>query len=194
MKILHITNNLGSGGAEKLLQQIIPIQQKNNNEIELLLLTNKGNVFNINNIKIYSINKGIYSWKNIFIIRRYLKKDYDIVHCHLFPTQYWVIFASLFLKKKTKLIFTEHSTNNKRRNNILFKNIERFIYRKYNKVISITKKVENNLTNWVGKNNITSTVIENGIDINKFYNAKKYNKTDIEKKIKEKKYITNDDR
>lgn len=39
MKILYIINNLGSGGAEKLIEQALPLFKKNIN-VELLALIN----------------------------------------------------------------------------------------------------------------------------------------------------------
>lgn len=42
MKILHIINTLNTGGAERLLTNILPIMKEQGNEVHLLLL-NKTN-------------------------------------------------------------------------------------------------------------------------------------------------------
>ena len=45
MRILHIINNLGSGGAEKLIEQLVPLMNKEPNvQADVLLLTDVGNV------------------------------------------------------------------------------------------------------------------------------------------------------
>lgn len=153
MKILHIINNLGSGGAEKLIEQTLPIMNKEENiEVELLLLTKENNVFEKKikdaGIKINIIGtKNIYNPLNIMSIRRFIKNnDFDIVHAHLFPVIYWTSLAakSLF-NKKFILFLTEHNTHNKRRNHFFFRPIEKFIYDEFDKIISISQKTESNL-------------------------------------------------
>ena len=78
MKILHIINNLGSGGAEKLIEESLPLM--NNIEgvdINVLLLTDENNVFD-KTLKEYGINvdivpiKKLYSPKNMFYTRKYI--------------------------------------------------------------------------------------------------------------------------
>lgn len=46
MRVLQIISNLGAGGAEKLVEQFVPIMnEKENLHVDILLLTDKGNVF-----------------------------------------------------------------------------------------------------------------------------------------------------
>ena len=45
MKILHIINNLNTGGAEKLLVETLPLYEKKNIEVDLLLLSKKESPF-----------------------------------------------------------------------------------------------------------------------------------------------------
>lgn len=188
IKILHIINDLGSGGAEKLIEETLPIMKKNHNvNVEILLLSKKNNVFysklKQNNIKINVIGTdNIYNFLNLFSIRKFIKKNnFDIIHSHLFPTIYWVSLASMTLiNKKYKLILTEHSTNNRRRSYNFFRLIDKFIYNEYDKVISISKNTQDNLLNWLKlEENNKFTIIENGIDISKFNNAKPYQKNEI---------------
>src|SRR6056297_1078254 len=115
MRVLHVINDLSSGGAEKLLEESLPLYKKHGVEVELLVINNKNNVYEKNlidnNIKIYSLNKfKIRNPLNIFlIIKVIIEGDFDIVHSHLFPAKYWVSIASIFLRmKKFKNITTEH--------------------------------------------------------------------------------------
>jgi hypothetical protein len=87
MKILHIINNLGSGGAEKLIEDTLPIMNKKEDiELEVLLLTDKNNVFaeslKKQGIKINVIGTdNIYSPTNIISIRKFIKKTSIIMIC-----------------------------------------------------------------------------------------------------------------
>ena len=46
MRIIHIINSLSSGGAEKLIEECVPIMNDRDGvEVEVLLLTDKKNVF-----------------------------------------------------------------------------------------------------------------------------------------------------
>lgn len=189
MKVLQIINNLGSGGAEKLLESLVPLlNARNNVEVDVLLLTDKKNVYeNImreNNVNIYIIPyNNIYDPRNVFAIRKYLiKRKYDIVHSHLFPTQYWVAFASLFLKNKIKFITTEHSTNNRRRTKKYLRILEKLMYSRYNRIISISTTAQNNLLDWIKPKDErlgSYTVIENGINLDRIKEAKPYDKREL---------------
>ena len=188
IKILHIINNLGSGGAEKLIEDTLPILHKKENlEVELLLLTDKNNVFaeslKKQGVEINVIGtKNIYSPTNIFSIRRFIKNnDFDIIHAHLFPTLYWTALATkTLLNKKFNLILTEHNTRNGRRAHFFFRPVEKFIYNEYDKVVSISQKTEDNLIDWLGvKKNNKFTIVENGIDTQKFNEAEAYSKEEL---------------
>ncbi|MFJ8257595.1 glycosyltransferase [Peribacillus asahii] len=194
MKVLHIINNLGSGGAEKLIEEFLPLMNKVEGiEAEVLLLTNKNNVFDNglreNFIEVEVIRrKKIGSPLNIFDIRRHIVKGkYDIVHAHLFPTNYWTSIASkLIFNRRPKFVLTEHSTHNRRREKFYFKYIDRFIYSSFDKIISISQKTQENLISWVDprqKNSVKFIVIENGINLNRFFEAKPYCKSEINRKF-----------
>lgn len=189
IKVLHIIPSLYAGGAEKLIEESLPIMKNNYNiDVEVLLLTDRGNVFDKklkeNNIKInVSPHKKIRSIKNIFYILEHIKRNhYDIVHSHLFPCNYWASLVSkLIFKNKPKLVTTEHSTHNKRRNKFYFKPVEKFIYYSYDTVISISEGTQQNLVNWIKpKCKDKFVVIENGINLENFINAEPYKKSDLD--------------
>jgi glycosyltransferase involved in cell wall biosynthesis len=82
-----------------------------------------------------------------------------------------VPFAKLLSNAKCILITTEHSTNNRRRDIVFFKYLDKFIYSKYSAIISISTKATELLTNFI-KQNINVYTIENGIDIIEFSQIK----------------------
>lgn len=172
MKILHITNALSSGGVTTLLLEILPFLAKEN-EVSLLLLGENTEKYllddRLKNVKVTFLNqKSFYSIKNIFKIRKIIKEN-DITHTHLFPTQYIVFLATLFLNKK--IITTEHGTWNKRRKYFIFKIIEKLIYKKYSKIIAVSEETKKNLIAWIGMEEKIIT-IPNGIDLEKYKNGK----------------------
>ena len=170
MKILHIISSLEIGGAQKLLTDILPLINTIQNNVELLVIENRENAFSsilkTNKIQIHSLNLKYNNPLSIIKIRSFLK-HYDIIHVHLFPTLYFVAIASIGLK--SNLIYTEHSTYNRRRYKKWLRNIEKFIYSKYKKIISISPTTQENLLLWLQENhNPKFIVINNGIDLEKF--------------------------
>lgn len=190
MKILQFITNLTSGGAEKLVYDTSLKLKEKGHEVDILVLFNKNN-FYIEDLEKLGINVTSLSYNSRFSIFNIIKifkilkaKDYDVVHTHLFPTLYFSGIASIFFKK-IKFIYTEHSTNNKRRNKIFFKIIEKIIYSRFDKIICISKDVENSLRKHIGNKNNRIIQIDNGVDIKKYSNAKYILRESIHPEIKE---------
>lgn len=171
MKILHYINNLGSGGAEKLLTDIIPEMEKQGNTVHVLIANGNQNfqkyveLLNNKNIEVNEIGTSFYNPFQIISLIKFIKRNnIDIVHAHLFPTQYWLAIASVFISKKVKLIKTEHSVFNERKNYKFLRPIEKWIYSRYSTTIAITDKVKENLQGWIGKSCPIIT-IKNGVNL-----------------------------
>ncbi|MDD1596977.1 glycosyltransferase [Riemerella anatipestifer] len=185
MKILHVINSLSTGGAEKLIVETLPLLGENKDlEVELLLLNGSETPFykelaSNPAIKIHFLSKGsVYNPLLIFKLIPFVNR-YDIIHVHLFPAQYFVVLAKFISFSKAKLIFTEHSTSNRRLQNPKYKWIEQFIYHKYSKIICITEGVRSELKRCLNIPNRKLKVIQNGINIDKIGKEKSYKKTDL---------------
>lgn len=177
MKILHYINNLGSGGAEKLLTDILPLMNERRNEIHLIFCNDKRNVEGFSRIldeagiKITNFNTSFYNPFQVFKLIRIVRKEkFDIVHAHLFPTQYWLGLASYFFSKKTVLIKTEHSVFNERKDYAVLRPVEKVIYGRYRKIIGITEQVSDNLKNWLNIDQKIVT-INNGVNLKQIREA-----------------------
>ncbi|MDR3056675.1 MAG: glycosyltransferase [Prevotella sp.] len=185
MTIQHVITSLHTGGAEKLLLDSIPFYKKLGLEVDLLLLNGADSIF-LNTLKdmdichVYSLGKGIvYNPLFIFKIIPFFKK-YDIIHSHLFPTLYWVALAKCLSMSSCKLMYTEHSTHNKRRNKLYLKLPEKIIYNQYKKIIAISDHTKINLLQWIGyQNEKKIEVIENGIDTSLYSQALPYNRESL---------------
>ncbi len=190
MKVLHVINDLNAGGAERLLLDTLPVyNQYDNVKADLLLLSDKKNVFD-SQIKKAGINifvckkRNIKSILNIFYIRRFIiQGQYDIVHVHLFPSNYFVSLArKLILNKNLILIASEHNTHNRRRKYKIFRIIDKFIYKEFDYIISVSTKTELNLQNWLNtpptkKNKFK--VVENAVNVQKFHDASPYTQENL---------------
>jgi glycosyltransferase involved in cell wall biosynthesis len=177
MKVLQIINNLATGGAEKLILEIVPLINKKKVICDVLVINGIEYPFlkklkQLNVCKIYSITNGsIYNPINIFKLIKYLKK-YDIIHVHLFPALYYVAIAKLISFSSCKLIFTEHSTSNKRIRNKVFMYFDKLFYKPYSKIITISEKVDNTIKKHLNYNNNKFILIKNGVNLNSINEAR----------------------
>lgn len=184
MKILQIINSLETGGAEKLLLESLPLYNKPGIQMDILTINGSDYPFMkelkaLNCCTIYSLGeKSVYNPLHIFQIIPYLKK-YEIVHVHLFPSQYWVVIAKLISFSKTKLVFTEHSTSNKRIQSSWLKYIDRFIYKKYSKIVCITPKVLDVVKKHTKLPDNKLAIVLNGVNVSKYRNAEPLAKDDF---------------
>jgi len=175
MKVLHVINNLGSGGAEKMLIDFINYQK--DNEIDVLLLVDNKISYSLPsefNYKVLSKTNKRFSFIKLYKLYKFIRKNnYDIIHAHLFPTQYYVALVKLFLGNNIKIITTEHNTTNNRRKNWLFRQIDIFIYSIYDKIIFISEGVKEQFIKDFHKFKNKGIVIPNGINLTEYYKIKK---------------------
>ena len=187
MKVLQFIDSLSAGGAEKLLVNSVIKYREMGIDVDILLLKGGESPFlgilECNpEIKVFSFGEknNVYSPLNILKVYRFLK-NYDIIHVHLFPSLYWAAFADIIkIKKNYKLVFTEHNTTNRRRSKAIFKIIDKLVYSRYNKIITISDSVDVNLKSHLG-NSFNSKFIKiyNGIDLKEINEAIPYSKKDI---------------
>lgn len=176
MKILHVITSLNTGGAEKLMVDLLPRLRDLGNEVELLIFdgtrTSFYNELEQNGIKIHhlSIGGNVYKPFNIFKLTNYLK-HYDIIHTHNTACQYFAPFAKIISFAKCKLVTTEHSSSNRRRKHNWFRIIDRWMYNRYKRVICISDQTEINIKEYLKSDNSNICTIYNGVNISRFENA-----------------------
>jgi len=185
MKVVHIINSMATGGAEKLLTDAIPHLNDKGVHTDLLLLDGSPHPFlqtltATSNYTIYILSNGrtVYNPLLIFKIIPFLKK-YDIAHVHLFPALYFVAIAKLVSFSTIKLVFTEHSTTNNRRGILFYQWTDKFMYRQYSVLITISTEVKLFLKKHLGRTRSTFRTINNGVDVSKFQNAPKAQRNDF---------------
>lgn len=174
MKILHVINDLSYGGAQSLLSDFLCVQKQEGEDVAVLCLveSSSGFVDKLKNarIPVYTISTGsVYNPLLIVKVAKFFR-DFDIVHSHLFPANYWVGFAKIISFSKTPLITTEHSTHNRRRNHWILKNVDKFVYKYlYNITVCCSDKAFETFIAAYPK--VCSLSIPNGINIARFKNA-----------------------
>lgn len=177
MKVLHIIPTLGSGGAEKMLIDIIKEMVKQDITCELAILTSKENFFEEELLKLnisyyYGPTKKVYDIRNIFFIKELIKNNhYDYIHTHLFSPQLFTPIAIKLAKKNIPLITTEHSTHNRRREIQLFKQVDNWIYKQYKGIVAITEETKKAINIYLPYTKEKTIVIENGINLSNYKNA-----------------------
>lgn len=186
MKVLQVIDTLvRGGGAEKFaLDLSIALNKIDDVEVVVLSIVTPSNndyveILKAKGIKHYVLSSKLRSPNNVRALKLFVEDgDFDVVHVHLFPALYFAALAKTISKKKVKLVYTEHSTTNKRRKNKIFRLTDRFIYRIYDALIGISKKVKLNLDKHLSSNFVQ--VINNGIDIANIQAAPSANIRDVE--------------
>ena len=171
MKILHVITSLSTGGAEHLMVDLLPHLRELGIDVELVVFKSKKTEFwkqlERAGIKIhgFSEKESVYNLKHILRLKK-LIEGFDVVHTHNTACQYF----TAIVKKNIYLVTTEHSTSTRRRNYKIFRYIDRWMYKMYDKIICIAEPSEQSLRNYIGDNYPIIT-IHNGIDVGRFINA-----------------------
>ena len=169
MKVLHVISCLTIGGGQRVITTLLP---KLNEQIDVTLLVYKRvntkfeeDIINAG-VKIISMDiDSLYNPRAVFAMKE-IFKNLDIVHAHLFPTVYWASLAARGLN--IKLVYTEHSTSNNRRSKPYLRPIERFIYSRFDSIISISPSTELALKKWIGADCSSFCTVCNGVNPSKF--------------------------
>ena len=171
MKILHIITSLRTGGAEKLMVDLLPRLKEMGYQIDLLLLDGTDTPFRRDiegaGINVYDLGKGgsVYSPIKLLKLIPFLKK-YDIVHTHNTASQLFAAIGSIIYK--SILCTTEHNTTNRRRNWKWYTRIDRWMYNRYQHIIAISDQTKLHLKTYLRDLIPPITTIPNGIDTSKY--------------------------
>ena len=172
MRILHVITSLRTGGAERLMVDMLPRMKAKGHEVDLCVFDGVRTPFyeelGSKGVRVIPLGHSVYSLVNLFKLIP-LMRGYDIVHSHNTACQYFVAIASLFLK--CKIYTTEHNTSNRRRN-IWWLMSDRWMYGRYEKVVCISELTKKNLLQHIGDSfEKKCVIIYNGIDITAFANS-----------------------
>ena len=177
MKILHVITSLRTGGAERLMVDILPRLKNNGIDVDLCVFDGLDTPFKRElsnhgvNIIDFGIGHSVYSLSNLWKLACLLhKKRYDIIHTHNTACQLFAAIGSVLCS--VVLCTTEHTTSNRRRGWKWYAAVDRWMYGRYKKVICISDKTETALRECIPNFNTPTITIYNGIDVSKFELAK----------------------
>ena len=190
MRVLHIITSLNIGGAEKLMVDLLPKLNEKGVESELLVFVGNRTMFyeqlERDNVKIHIFAErgSVYSPKHIFKLYRFLKQNrFDIIHTHNTAPQIFIALVSSFIP--SKFVTTEHSTDNRRRTLRWYKSVDRWMYRQYDRVISISDAAEANLRDYLQFKNASDkfVTVYNGVDVSRFEKSQSGHQSYGQKKV-----------
>lgn len=173
MKLLHVITSLRTGGAEKLMVDLLPRMRAKGYEVDLCVFNGIRTPFYEElehlGVKVIPLGRSVYSFLHIFKLIKLLQQ-YDVVHTHNTACQYYVAVANLFVHRR--IYTTEHNTTNRRRNWV-WKLLDRWMYRQYEKIVCISELTRDNLVQHIGKDFLKDCmIIYNGIDL-KYFSAQR---------------------
>ena len=166
MRILHVITSLRTGGAERLMVDMLPRMKAKGHEVDLCVFDGVRTPFyeelGSKGVRVIPLGHSVYSLVNLFKLIP-LMRGYDIVHSHNTACQYFVAIASFF--SKCKIYTTEHNTSNRRRN-VWWRMLDRWMYGRYEKVVCISELTKKNLIQHIGCSfEDNCAIIYNGIDL-----------------------------
>uniref|UniRef100_A0AB33J0G9 Glycosyltransferase n=1 Tax=Prevotella sp. GTC17259 TaxID=3236795 RepID=A0AB33J0G9_9BACT len=175
MRILQVITSLLIGGAEHLVVQLTKKLRIQGIETDVCLFYGERTSFydelEATGCKIYSLSdkENYYDVRHIPRLRR-IMRGYDIVHTHNSAPQIFVVLANIGLGKK--LVTTEHSTNNRKREHPQYSFIDKWMYYRYDSTVCISDIAQEKLSSYLHQPKNGIIVINNGVDVVAYYQAK----------------------
>lgn len=169
--VLHVITSLRTGGAEKLMVDLLPRLQAMGNEVEIVVFDGLRTPFYEElehlGVKIHSFNVegSVYNPLHILRLRR-LMKEADVVHTHNTSPQLFAAVANIGVG--ARLITTEHNTSNRRRGKSWLKPFDCWMYKQYERIVCISDQAAENLGHYLPDIADKLRTIYNGIDISRF--------------------------
>ncbi len=176
LKVLHVITSLRTGGAERLMVDLLPRLRERGLVVELAVLdgtqTDFYSALEALGIRIHVLGMGVramHSPRCIPALRR-LMRQFDVIHTHNTPCQFFVAIASVGMKQAPKLVTTEHNTTNTRRNIPWLRRLDSWMYSRYTEIIGVSQSTTQALIDYLPQLPHCLT-INNGIVVTKFQEA-----------------------
>lgn len=177
MKILHVITFLSdAGGAEKLMESLLPVMKNKNIDVSIAVLAELGSenerIIRENGIEIIRIGSGSSLYNPVKMLKLIpIMRKFDVVHTHLTAPFFYAAFNRLFCK--AKLVNTIHNTDSKCRHYPILRLLEKWALNRYDALIACSNEAEVALRQFMGDTNKYILTVNNGVNLSKFTNAVK---------------------
>lgn len=173
MKVLQVISSLGTGGAEKFVVQLVPALRAQGVDTSVLVIDRHRSIYHdeleaagVLDTRHLDLDKYYNPWAMVRMLRHL--GGYDLIHTHLFPTQYWAVASALLRTPRTPLVTTEQNTTNRRRSIAFFKWFDKHVYRRYSAVVTVSPVAQEFLENYIASDRTRVLTIPNAIDLRRF--------------------------
>ena len=163
MKVLQVVTSLQTGGAEMVAVELAKHSLEYGHTTAVLSLIDGDGLpkqrADEYGISTFTLNSRLFSLQSIREFKRVVS-DYDVVHLHLWQSLYLAVLARL----QQPILFTEHSTHNRRQNYRWARPFERLAYAKAQTIIGCGVDVSEKLSGYLASMGTPREVvtIENG--------------------------------
>ena len=180
MRILQVITSLKIGGAEHVVVHLVKLLRQRGHKVDVVVFNGEETSFTdelkATGCKIFNLGHGFYDLRYIGRLRKVMR-DYDIIHTHNSSPQFFAVIANIGLGKV--LVTTEHNTDNRKRHCWAMAKVDRWMYKKYDRIITISNQAETNLRQYLSNSSNHPALgrivtILNGVDVSSIYRAKAY--------------------
>jgi sugar transferase (PEP-CTERM/EpsH1 system associated) len=174
LRILHIVHSLNVGGLERVVVDMAKGFRKNGHIVGICCLDGKeplGGEAEKAEIKVFSLHKksGI-AWNLPIRIARIITNErYSMIHTHNEAGLIYGVLAALLAKVNNNIIHTEHGKEPDYDNNKKRKLAEKILLKKVKRVVTVSEELKKTIVRSSGIDKDRITVIQNGINIEKFH-------------------------
>jgi glycosyltransferase involved in cell wall biosynthesis len=170
-----LIDSLVQAGAEALVKDMVPRMRSAGLEVSVAVLKELDSPFEQvlreNNITfLHTAPGGIYSPTHVLSLSRHIHK-FDVIQTYLFPAQLFAPLAVMLAGSRVPLVLSEQTTHHRRKKKWLHP-LERWMYSRYAAVACASDAIAASLREWIPSIDSKITVIQNGIDVQKFQHAK----------------------
>jgi len=182
VRVLHLIDSLIQAGAEALVKDMVPRMRTRGVDVCVAVLKELDSPFE-RELREKGIPflptalGGFYAPGHLLSLRRHIP-DFDVVHVYLFPAQLFAPIATILARSKVSLVLSEGTPHHRRKKKWLHP-LERWMYSRYAAVACASDAIAASLREWIPGIDSKITVIENGIDVQKFQHAKPVSRASV---------------
>jgi glycosyltransferase involved in cell wall biosynthesis len=175
VRVLQLIDSLILAGAEALVKDMVPRMRARGIDVSVAVLKELDSPFEreLRELGIPFLptaRGGMYSPAHLLNLRRHIF-TFDVVHVYLFPAQLFAPIAQALAGSCVPLVLSEGTPHHRRRKKWL-RSLEEWMYDRYAAIACASEGIAASLKQWLPAVESKITVIENGIDVQKFEQAK----------------------